>query len=499
MAEHLISGEEAESNLLSCAAFLAEGIKSSDGHSEAIKAILPFYLAKADVDTAAEFANTVDDPFVRDKLLTLVAEKCAAIDDDEYAFQLVEAIEDHGMQLQARERIAIQKSAKSDFDKAFEIADTLEHPDNVFAAIAVNASEDGDDPTALEAVEEIAFPYAKVVTLQSIAGQKHEKGEKQAALEYLEKGLTAADEIDFVEEKLRAMTDLANHFTDAGRKDRAIETLDKARAIAVELDNVHRDSFLSIIAYGFFRAGSIELADRALDLVADKSQIASTLVGFSREYWMKGEKEAAVETLEESYAILKSQHERETRDSRAKFALFATIAAQFANYEMGERAIGIASEIPYDESQPTPFAKIAEILTVQGKDDLARVAIEAINEEYLKAFALIDVADAKYRLEKKAEAVETLDQAYFHSGLVPQLTSRSSAFNELIPYFADWDEPAKARAITHENLETIAEIRNPSSQTVALARLAEIYEKYDYELTDAEKAVLQGIIRKAEA
>ena len=92
MAEHLITTKEAEENLLSCAAFLAEGIKSSDGHSEALRTILPFYLEKDEVDLAAEFANSIDDPFMRDKLLTLVAEKCAAIDDDEYAFQLVEAI-----------------------------------------------------------------------------------------------------------------------------------------------------------------------------------------------------------------------------------------------------------------------------------------------------------------------------------------------------------------------------------------------------------------------
>ena len=113
MAEHLISIEEAQEDLLSCAAYLAEGIKSADGHSEAMRAILPYYLAKDNVDLAAEFANSIDDPFMRDRLLTLVAEKCAAIDDDEYAFQLAEAIEDNGAQAQALERIALQKSAKS--------------------------------------------------------------------------------------------------------------------------------------------------------------------------------------------------------------------------------------------------------------------------------------------------------------------------------------------------------------------------------------------------
>ena len=103
MSEHLISPADAASDLLACAAFIAESIQSRDGQAQAMIAVVPQYLAKGDVDTAAELANTVEDPFVRDRLLIAVAEKCAAMDDDEYALQLAEAIEDFGLQSQARE------------------------------------------------------------------------------------------------------------------------------------------------------------------------------------------------------------------------------------------------------------------------------------------------------------------------------------------------------------------------------------------------------------
>ena len=63
---------------------------------------MPRYLEKHNVDLAAELSNTVDDPFVRDRLLTTVAETCASIDDDEYALQLVDAIEDPGVQMQGK-------------------------------------------------------------------------------------------------------------------------------------------------------------------------------------------------------------------------------------------------------------------------------------------------------------------------------------------------------------------------------------------------------------
>lgn len=499
MAEHLISIEQAQENLLACAAYLAEGIRSADGHAEAMRAILPFYLEKDDVDLAAEFANSVDDPFMRDRLLTLVAEKCAAIDDDDYGFQLVEAIEDSGTQAQARERMALQKSAKGDYEKAFEIADTLEHPDNVLAAIAVNASEDGKAETAGEAVESIEFPYGKVVTLQSIAGQKIEKEQHKEAVEILEKALEPAEDIDFTEEKIRALTDIASHFTDAKRNDRAIETLDKAKHLAEKLDNIHRDAFLSGIAYGFFRAGSVDLADRTLDLVADKTQISSTLAGFAREYWANGEKEEAVETLEEAYAILKSQHEKETRNSRAKFELFGAIAALFARYKKAERAVEIAQEIPDEEQQMSALAQIAQTFTSNGEDAFAAQAVAAIAEDARRLMAFIGISDAQKGLEKRDEAVQTLTEAAHLAETVPQLASRSQAFNELAKRFAAFDEIEKARQITHENLETIAQIRDESSQAVALAALSEIYETNNFELTDAEKQILQAIIIKAES
>ncbi len=51
----------------------------------------------------------------------------------------------------------------------------------------------------------------------------------------------------------------------------------------------------------------------------------------------------------------------------------------------------------------------------------------------------------------------------------------------------------------HYDLETIAAIRDESSQAVALAALSEIYEANDFELTVAEKEILLAVIRKAES
>lgn len=497
MAEHLITIEEARENLLACAAFLAEDIKSADGHAEAMKTIVPYYLAKDNVDLAAEFSNTIEDPFTRGKLLTIVAAKCALIDDDEYAMQLVEAIEDHGMQAQAIEKISLQQSYRGDFEKALLTAEGLDHPEYAFADIAVHLMGKGEYTKADQLLDKIEFSNARVSALLAMASSNIINKDEAKAAELLEKALVSTSEIEHAEEKIRALNDLGNLFIEAKRPARAIEIYDKAKQSAEKLDNTHRDLLLGTTALGFFRAGSIDLADRSLDLVNDKTQMASVLIGYSREYWKQNVKTDAIETLEEAYQILKSQHERETRDSRAKYNLFTTIAVSFASYEKPERAIEIAQENPDESEQISALSQIAQVLASQGNDVLARQSLNAIPEDSQRLFALIGVSDAKNGAENREEAIRLLNEAAQLAESIPQLSARSQALNELANRFHNYGETEKAREISHENLETISEIRDESIRAVALANLAELYEDAKFELTEPEKEILYTMIRKA--
>ncbi|HXH71035.1 MAG TPA: hypothetical protein VNI60_11955 [Pyrinomonadaceae bacterium] len=497
MSEHQISVEKAENNLLACAAFLAENIKSNDGYGEAMKEIVPRYLEKGEVDSAAQLADAVDDPFVRDRLLILTAEKCAAIDDDEYAFQLVESIEDYGSQGAARERIALRKSAKNEFEKALKIAETLDHADDAFADIAAHQAANGDETNALKTIEKIDFAAAKVNALQNIALLNLQKGETAKAVEQLDKAFAAAGEIEFAEEKIRAFNDIGNHFIETGRRDRAIEIFDRAKVFAEKLDNVHRDFLLANAALGFLRAGSLELADRTLDLVADKTQIASCLNGFAQVFWQNSEKDEALETLEEAYAILKSQRDSETRDSRARFKIFGAIAIQFARFEKAERAIEIAQENIDETEKMTALASIAQVCTLQGRDEIARQSINAIRDDAQRLFALIGVSDAKNKSNEKEKAVEILSEAAALGETVPQIASRSSAYNELATRFREYGDGERAREISLENLKIISQIRDESSRAVALAQLSNVYDEAEFTLNDAEKGILRTMIQKA--
>lgn len=497
MAEHLIEIEDAKSDLLACAAYIAENIKSADGHAEAMKEIVPRYLEKGAVDLAAELANAVDDPFTRDRLLLRVAEKCAAVGDDEYAFQLIEAIEEHSTQDEAREHIAAQKSAQGDFTKAFEIANALPHADYAFAEIAVRQAGSGDEANALETIEKIDFPTAKVAAFQNLALLDLEKNDSAKAAELLGKAAESADEIEFIEEKIRALLEIGNHFLEAKQNGKAVEVFDKAKVSAETLENVHRDLFLGSVALGFLQAGSLELADRTLDLVADNVQTAATLVGFAREFWKRDEKSDALETLEESYSILKSQRDRDVRDSKARFGLWTAIAVEYARFEKSERAIEIAQEIIEESSQTSALAQIAQVCASQNKDDFARQAVNAIADDSQKMFALIGVSDVKNKSGNTIEAVNFLTEAETLAETVEQLAVRSAAFNELARRFHTYGNTEKMRELCFENLDTIFNIRDESSRAVALAQMSDFYQSGSIELIGTEREMILRIIGKS--
>lgn len=474
--------DKAENDLLACATYLAEKIKNTDGHAEAISQVIPYYLANNDVDLAADLADAIEDPFLRDKLLAAVAGKCAEIGDDEYALQLVEAIEDFTFKANALEKIVLQTSIKKDFQKAFETAELF--PDNSHLLSIISAHQETN--AALRTIDQIEQPLTKVHCLLALA-------EKAKEAAHIEKALILVDEIEFDEEKLRAFDDISATFVFMSRNDRAIEVLAKALQIAENITGVRRDSALADVSINFFRAGSIDLADRTLDLIVDKHQIALTLFGFSKEYQANEEFDDSLESLDESYEMLKSQPDREVRDSNARFDLFAAIAIRFALLGKNERAIEIASQNVFEDKRNNALTQIAQVCVLQNKEDQAKQSLNLIYEEASKTIAMISLSEAYKKAGKNDEAVKLLHEAHALCQTVPQLIQRSIAFNDICKNLGSTE---KSRQIAGENLNTISRILDETQRVVAIAKLGETFETLDFKIDSNEKELLARMIRK---
>lgn len=496
MSVSLTDVQAVESGVLECARFLAERINGVDGYAEAAANIIPFYLAKNDVDTAAALADAVEIAFNRDQLLIKVVDKCAENDDDEYALQLAGAIDDPIAQEDARERIAIRKAEKFQFEKAFEIAETVDHNSYSLGVIASRLLANGDEERALQTIEKVEDSSVKANYLQDMALHCNENNQTEKALNLLEKAREETKNLDIIEEKVRVLQSIAFSCREIKRNDKSIEILAEAQNLAETLEGIHQNSLLSQISIGFLQSGSIDLADRALDLVSDKTVIAATLTHYADEFYKTGEQAEAVEIIEEAYAILKSQHDRDVRNSREKFSTANSIAVQLASCGETERAIEVALENPADDERFSALARIAYTSATENKTDSARRAISEITDEGKRLEALISLSDAESKKGSSAEALNLLQEVYSQIETVNQMSLRVPMLNELAVRFYKAGETETARRIIRENIKNISKIFDESLKATALASLSTVYEKLEIQPDEAEKNDLLTLLRQ---
>ena len=494
MSEHFISRADAEGSFLDGGAYLAESIPAGESHWSAIATVVSQYLEKGKVDLAAELANTVDDPFTRDRLLIAVAGKCAEIDDEEYALQLVEAIEDLGFQAQGYERIGFAKADKGEFEKAGDIAAMMMHPDSVLARVAVKKAADGDINGAMETIGEIEFPRDAVTALNTIAAALVKTEANEQAVELLSVAGSKAAEIEHDVERIRSFAEIGNLMIDAGDKSRAFNIYETARSDAEALDSTHRDNLLAQVAIGILHTGSVDHADRVLDAVADKTQIASVVLAFARDHWQKDEKDEALEALEEAYAVLLSQHENETRDSRAKFVVMTAVAVQFAGFDKCERAIEVADTIPEETHKTNALSQIAQVASSEGSFELAEQAASEIDSELDRAITMVLAARAVSNSGDAEKSAELLSNASDAIAKLSEPTMRHSALTELSRAYFETGDQNNGILAFEKALAALLEVRNSTFQVSGLSDLSKLSEGFGIEVTDVHREILKGLV-----
>jgi hypothetical protein len=472
---------------------LAESIPPGEAHAAAISAVVPHYLEYANVDLAAELANSVDDPFTRDRLLISVAAKCAEIDDDEYALQLVEAIEDPGLQAQGYEQVGIAKADKGEFEKAGEVSALMVHPDGILVRVAMRQAADGDEAAALATISEIEYARDAVIAFNAIAAEMIRTENLEPAAGMLSRAAEKAADIEHDEERIRSFIEIGQLFIDATQKTRAVEIYETARAESEQLANVHRDNLLAQAAIGFLNAGSVDLADRALDAVSDKTQIATVVLAFARDHWRKVERSEALEALEESFEILRSQHENETRDSKSKFALMATIATQFAGFEQAERALEAADTIPDERQRADALSRIAAIFAVQGNEPLARETLALITDPSQRFAALIGMSDAVADTEAELSG-NLLREAESSAEEIELLGPKAEALLAIAGRHSRAGRIEKLRSTISKLLSTAGDMRDEVGQVSTLAGAGSLIESSRIELHEDDISKLRSML-----
>ncbi len=488
----LIERQQAETNLLACAAFVAERIGSADGHAASVSDIALRYAARGELDLAAGLADEIRDPHTRDVVLSEIAARCADFDDDEYGLQLTEAIEEYGYQQQARHNLAARQAVNGRLEAALATVEQIDDPFAAVGEIAVRFAHDGDETRTRELLKQVDFPTVRVQVLNELAAAKMKRGEP--AEEVLAESFAESEQIEFAEERTQLLLETASRFHEAGHDDNSIAVLEKAKQLAETLERRFRDSVLVQIALLYARLGNFESAEQTLKPIEDLQQTAAAHAGIALEHHSNDDNEHALGSLAEAYAVLKSQPEKLIRDSAARFNLFATVAIRFADFGKPERGLEIALENPEDEARHTALSSIAAIAAANGREDIARQAANSIEDFAGRVFALIAISRSE-----AGDAEKSLQYLHEASGLseeIGQLSLRVQALNEVAERYAELGDREKCAALLHQSLQTAQTIVDQSLQSTALVNLAQIYEKLDLGLGDKELEILGLIVRK---
>lgn len=490
----LIEREQAETDLLACAAFVAERIGSADGHAASVSDIALHYANKGELDLAAGLADEIKDPHARDVVLSEIAARCADFNDDEYGLQLAEAIEEYGYQQQARHLLATRQAANGRFDDALATTGLMDDPFAAVGEIAVRLAHNGDEARTRELLEQIDFPTVRVQVLNELAAAKIKRGESGEAV--LAESLAESEQIEFVEERTQLLLEIAGRFHESGRNDLAAAALDQTKNLAESLEKRFRDSVLVQIALIYAQIADFEKAEQTLKPIEDLQQIAAAHVGIALEQHHGNNQVGALANLEEAYALLKSQPERQIRDSAARFNLFATIAIRFADFGKSERGLEIALENADEKSRAAALHNIAAISAAAGREDLARQAANVIEDYASRVFALLAISQAEAKRNDAEKSLQYLEEAHGLSEEIQQLTLRVQVLNQIARLFAKSGKQETAIKILFQSLQIAQTIVDQSAQSDALANLAETFENLDLEIGEKEFDVLRLIVRK---
>ena len=475
---------------------LAEEAASQIGGSQifltSVQEIVGLYCAIGDVDKAAEMADGLEDPFLRDKLLAVVVERCAQLDDDEYANQLIEAIDDYGIRNEAAERFAITKARKGKKSLALEAARTMDHPDNVLAELAAINLVEGKSEEANSLENDIEYKTALANAYLSKAFDLIKAAHPDKAVELLERASQASKLIELEEERIGSLINIAEAMNLASRRDKTIKLLSEAGELAEKLENLHRDQFLSEIAVGYYRANSKDLSEIALESIADKTQAALAYLGMAKsiEEPNSAEKE---DFAQEAAEILKSENPLEIKDSRSRNEAIFTCAEYFTAFSNVPKALEILDLLFTVETKQAGLLRMLKASALKGDLEEFRLILDEFKTDLdkSKSCAISAISTAAFGNKANTEKIISLGISYLEKHL-----SAEDSVVILIEFLQAALMAGKADLIADlmsRLISTLSQIRSPMLKVRAMIDLAGLSFGYKLNITENALEKLENI------
>lgn len=469
-----------------------------DAKAEVVSIIAARYAKLALIDEAFALAETISDPFTRDKTLSEVAAASIITGTSDYVDASLELIDDPGSRSLAIEEIAVKYAEAGNLDQALELTNELEDADPALRRIAL--AEGSYTASATELASSITAPDLRASTLGQLAALAYQSGHKTEAAELLAECLQAVEEIEFSENRIYALIGVASLYEDMGDADTALETLAQAFELTADFEGMPpsglsasfpRDEALMQLVESFARLGHFDHADRAAEQIDDPFQFAHASTKEAMEYLRAGQVDQAFTLLSEALELALEEPVYGEQGMLMKDSLLAELAVGFARLGRLEKSFEIAAKLS-SESQPFLALELVgkECARTGNSPGMFHAAEAITNDHSLTSYwlAVTDVLTESAQIElarqtmlKAAESAQIIHAKYEKAESLIEVAYRLARLND-----------SNASGLFALALDTISQLTD-YEKAVSLLRLDERFRQLNRKVTEDERMLLKQV------
>ncbi len=480
---------------LSAALSVTNTVKNADGFDELSAAIALRYAEREEFERAVEIADTINDPYTLEKTLADIAVKCASTGDEAYAFELIESLEDLSHQATAMTRISIAHAARGEFDRATEIASGMEDNSNLLAEIAALSASQGDFERALNIAETIDFPLSRALAFARIAEGYLKAGDAAEAAQLLSQALEETLGIEMDDERDAVRTEIALQLAETVDADQSASILAQALEDAEIAEEPYRDTALAQIAASHARLKQYDVALEVTEKITDVYVAAETLVNLAVIEREAGDREAdALQLLNDAHELLRDDEPSDQKEEAHRWNVFTLVAVRYAEFGAEAQALKAAESIGPTEEKTRALLGIAQRVVEAGNTEAALRAASAIEGVNYRINALFRIsrhlltADAanEHGLKTLADAMRLIEQ-------VERPAERSVELAEAAALYSLAGRKGQSTKLLHQALTESRSVSSEYEKASALIMISDAYAKSGHELDEEAREMLWQI------
>ena len=499
MQEFTPDGAEYEVDYLTCALRLAESLHG-EAHLEITEAIALHYVETGELERGVELAEQIPDVYARDSLLAVITAKAVASEEEDYATELLETIEDPILYNSAIEKMAIEFARRGEFDAALGLTDQLADNASALGTIAALYWQSGQKNEALELARSIEFPQESAIALVQLSRLSDDNEE---SLNLLAEARSVAEDIDSAELKVFALIAIASGYEERADREQSVETLNRAFEVCEDFESGNlvglsadfaRDEALMEIVQGLLRLHDLSKATDVAEAIDDRILFARANLGLAVARGKDSQPSEAAEYLDEAKAVIVELQPYGAQEAEVLDALIIDLAMSYANYKNYDEARRIIHSLASDEKQRLVLNELGKLCGRAGDDRESSEIAEDLGSPYDKARYWLGIYDSSSSQPELSESA--MAKALANAEDVEQPVEKAEMFTGLALRFAKSEQSPQAENFFLTATNAAILIDGSFLKARAFLRLAKASQDAGRNLNQNEQRLLEQLMAR---